>query len=232
MKTKKHYERSRHVKTLFCHPLTKLDTGCGGLSAVAISPSPISEADLESSLNIRYNFTVLVHGKTPETWKCGVYAKVPANGVRQWKRQKTVDNDVEVDNGSSITISTETLDLENAVLIKSLDVLSIPQAGEQDEQFISTLSISSGHDDGRLANVIAYILRKLGYPVVNDRFAKREYSCLPRRMKNILKQKVCIGCYSLTIEFEGATQLVATESHKRTQCKFWRETLASLTSTS
>ena len=225
MKTKKHYERSRHIETLFCRPLTKLDTGCGGLCAIAISPSLISEADLESSLNIRYNFTVLVHGKTPETWKSGVYAKVPANGVRQWKRQKTVDNDVEVDNGSPITISAEALDLGNAVLIKSLEALSIPQAGDQDEQFISTLSISSGHDDGRLANVIAYILRKLGFPIVNDRFAKREYSCLPRRMKNILKQKVCIGCYSLTIEFEGATQLVTTESHKRTQCKFWRETL-------
>ncbi len=223
MKTQKHYECSRGVQKLFCRSLTKLDTGCAGLCALAISPESIDQKDLEL-LNICYNFTVLVHGSTPETWKKGIYAKVPTNGVRQWKRQKTEDNRVD-DHDSSITLSTTALDLDNAVCIKLLDTLSISEAEGQDEQCISTLTVSSRHDEGRMANVIPYILRKLGYPVVNDRFAKREYSRLPRRMKNVLKQKICIGCYSLDIEFEGATQKVATEVHKRTQCGFWRDTL-------
>lgn len=222
MKTQKHYENSRGVEKLFCSPLTKLDIGCSGLCALAISPSSIHQKALES-LNICYNFTVLVHGSTPNTWKSGIYARVPINGVRQWKRQKKADCGEKVDHDSSISLSTTALDLHNAILVKSVDMLSIP--GAEEEQFISTLTISSSHDEGKMANVIPYILRKLGYPVVNDRFAKREYSHLPRRMKNILKQKICIGCYCLNIEFEGATQLVRTETHKHTQCKFWRDTL-------
>ena len=220
MKTQKHYECSRGVEKLFCLPLTKLDTGCTGLCALALSTESIDQKDLES-LNICYNFTVLVHGKTPETWKKGIYAKVPTNGVRQWKRQKTDDNGAD-EHDSSITLSTTALDLDNAIFINSLDTLSILDAEEQDEQCISTLTVSSRHDEGRMANVIPYLLRKLGFPVVNDRFAKREFSHLPRRMKNVLKQKICIGCYSLDIEFEGVTQAVATEVHKRTQCEFWR----------
>jgi hypothetical protein len=223
MKTKKHYECSRGVEKLYCRPLTKLDTGCAGLCALAISPEIIEDLD---SLNICYNFTVLVHGSTPETWKKGIYAKIPTNGVRQWKRQRTEDNCADADDQkSSITLSSTVLDLEGAISIKFLDMLSISEADGQDEQCISTLTVSSRHDEGRMANVIPYILRKLGYPVVNDRFAKREYSCLPRRMKNVLKQKICIGCYSLDIEFEGVTQTVATEVHKRTQVEFWRDTL-------
>lgn len=222
MKTQKHYECSRGVKKLFCRPLTKLDTGCNGLCALAISLEEI-DANLESP-SICYDFTVLVHGRVPETWKSGIYAKIPTNGVRQWKRRKTETAGAE-DHDSSITVSISELDLESAIFIKRLDVLSISGAEQQDKQCISTLIARSRHDEGRLANVIPYILRKLGYPVVNDRFAKREYSCLPRKMKNVLKQKMCIGCYSLDIEFEQVTQTVATEVHKRTQCKFWRHTL-------
>ena len=221
MKTQKHYECSRGIEKLFCHPVTKLDTGCAGLCALAISQEDIGNLD---SLRVCYTFTTLVHGRLPETWKNGIYAKTPTNGVRQWKRQKKETNGAE-DLDPSITLSTTELDLENAIFIKPVDVLSISGTEEQNDQFVSTLTASSRHDDGRLANVIPYVLRKLGHPVVNDRFAKREYSCLPRKMKNILKQKMCIGCYSLDVEFEGVTQTVATEAHKRTQCIFWRHTL-------
>lgn len=220
MKTQQHYECCRGVEKLFCRSLTKLDTGCNGLCALAISSEQIDE-NLES-LSISYDFTVLVHGRVPDTWKTGIYTKIPTNGVRQWKRRKTENHE---NHDSSITLSKSELDLESAIFIKSLDMLSISGAEQQDEQCISTLIARSRHDEGKLANVIPYILRKLGYPVVNDRFAKREYSCLPRKMKNILKQKICIGCYSLDIEFEQVTQTVATEVHKRTQCKFWKHTL-------
>ena len=221
MKTQKHYEHSLGIE-LFCHPITKLDTGCSGLCALAISREEIGNLE---SLSICYTFTILVHGRLPETWKNGIYAKVPANGVRQWKRQKTATSCGAEDLDSSITLATTELDLENAILFKPLDELSISGVEEQSEQYISTLTASSRHDDGRLANVVPYILRKLGFPVVNDRFAKREYSSLPRKMKNILKQRICIGCYSLDIEFEGAKRSVSTDAHKRTQCQFWRDTL-------
>ena len=163
MKTQKHYEQSLGKK-LFCHPITKLDTGCSGLCALAISREEIGKLE---SLSICYTFTILCHGRLPEKWKNGIYAKVPANGVRQWKRQKTSTSGAE-DLDSSITLSTTELDLENAILIKPLDELSISGVEEQSEQYISTLTASSRHDDGRLANVVPYILRKLGFPVVND----------------------------------------------------------------
>jgi len=86
--------------------------------------------------------------------------------------------------------------------------------------------VQSRFDNGRLANVISFVLRKLGYPVVNDRFGKREFSALPRRIKNIVKQKVCIGCYCADVECEGVVTMVNVERHKRTQCSFWREALS------
>ena len=223
MKTKKYYECSRDANELYCQPLTKLDTGCAGLCVLAISPEPINPSSLDS-IKICYNFTVLVHGSVPQNWKNGIFASVPRNGVRQWKRQKT-ETIVSDDQEASITLSETALDLDNAIKISSLDTLSISGETRENEQCVSTLIVSSCHDEGRMANVIPYMLRKLGYSVVNDRFAKREYSYLPRKMKNIIKQKICIGCYSLDIEFEQMKQRVETEVHKRTQCEFWRNTL-------
>lgn len=49
---------------------------------------------------------------------------------------------------------------------------------------------------------ILYILRKeLKYPVVNDFYCKqKEFSSLPRLMKNIVKNKLCILCYEVHVE--------------------------------
>ena len=180
---------------------------------------------LKNSLKVLYTFTALVHGHPPEEWKRGVFVQVPTEGLRQWKRQKTTQQESSVETGgdvdsvsNSIATSSRELDLDNALFIQCHDSLTV-----EGEQKISTLTIQSRFDDGRLSNVISYVLRKLSYPVVNDRFSKREYSALPRRMKNIIKQKVCIGCYQLDIEYEGESTTVKIDSHKRTQCSFWRK---------
>ena len=234
MITKKQIESSRGVKDMICHSISKLDTGCAGLCVLAIGPSKVKDESL-GSLKILYKFSVLVHGCPTEEWKKGIYVKLRTNGLRLWKRQKTNQEWGNVDNADNehfglnadpnpIVTSVTKLDLEDALLITFDDSFHV--INDQGEIKISTLTVQSCHDDGRLANVISYILRKLGFPVVNDRFAKREFSALPRRMKNIMKQKICIGCFCLDVQYEGSTTTVGIESHKRTQCSFWREILS------
>ena len=224
MIVQKHVSSSLGNINISCHPVSKIDTGCSGLCVLAVGGVlKIDTMALNNSLKVLYTFTALVHGHPPEEWKRGVYVQVPTEGLRQWKRQKTTQQESrdahDVDSVSnSITVSSTELDLTNALFIQCHDSLTV-----EGEEKISTLTIQSRFDDGRLSNVISYVLRKLSYPVVNDRFSRREYSALPRRMKNIIKQKVCIGCYQLDIEYEGETTAVKTESHKRTQCSFWRK---------
>ena len=64
---------------------------------------------------------------------------------------------------------------------------------------LSTLSIESKAEDGRLCSAISFVLRKLGHGVVGDRFCKREGAELPRIVRNRLKKKLLIGCYRLKI---------------------------------
>ncbi|KAL7531737.1 hypothetical protein ACHAWF_003890, partial [Thalassiosira exigua] len=199
MITKTNVEHKRGTSGTFCHAISKLDTGCAGLCLVAISPTKITETELKS-LTVLYTFTALVHGRFPDKM-CTV--KAPTTGLRQWKRQRTDQNEnkYNAEDGEPIFVATSNTDLnlENALLIKCEDTLQVA------EQHMSTLSVQSRFDSGRLANVISFVLRKLGYPVVNDRFAKREYSALPRRLRNIAKHKVCIGCYRIDVDYEGSS---------------------------
>ncbi|KAL7524727.1 hypothetical protein ACHAXR_003403, partial [Thalassiosira sp. AJA248-18] len=221
MITKKHAESSHGMNDMFCHPLSKLDTGCAGLCVLAVSPSKIDEETL-LSFRVLYTFTFLVHGTPPDEWRRGVYVKVPTEGLRQWKRQKTNQQENKDVEGKSIPLVTSStaLNLDEALFIKSHDSLQI------EDQQLSTLTVQSRFDSGRLANVISFVQRRLGYPVVNDRFGKREYSALPRRMRNIVKHKVCIEVNCVDVDYEGSLSTVSIESHKRTQCTFWKETLS------
>ena len=214
MITKRQHAESGHdMKNVSCLPVSKIDTGCAGLCVLAVSPSKIDTTAL-NSLKVLYTFTALVHGHPPDEWKKGVYTRVPTEGLRQWKRRKT---NQQKESSTDIDTITTPLDLVESLFIKCQDTLQV------EDQQLSTLTVQSRFDDGRLANVISYVLRKLKYPVVNDRFGKKEYSALPRRIKNIVKQKVCIGCYHLDIEYEGESTKVKIDPHKRTQCAFWRE---------
>jgi ribosomal 50S subunit-recycling heat shock protein len=214
MITQSYYERRFGSANTHCQSLSKIDTGCAGLCALKIGDSKSSNS---CPSKIMYTFTALVHGSPAEDWKTGVYVSVPTNGCRNWKRQKTAKD---IANETLFTVTQSKLDLDSALYIQCTDTYSIPN----DRNSISTLVVKSSHDDGRLANTIAFTLRKLGYPVVNDRFAKRESSALPRRMQNLLKQKVCIGCYQVDI-MDAVTQksnVVSVPPHSRTQCQHWR----------
>jgi hypothetical protein len=221
MTTKSHVENLYGRVNLDCRTISKIDTGCAGLCVLTIGDSKTIDTSLR--IQVVYTFTVLVHGSPDESWKTGVHTSISKSGSRNWKKQKREH----VQRNSAPMVTTQSIiKLNDALFIQCQDTYQI-----RDSVFptntISTLSIQSSHDDGRLANVISYTLRKLGFPVVNDRFAKRESSALPRRMKNILKHKVCIGCYRIDIYDDRSKQnhTVSIEPHNRTQCKFWREEL-------
>eukprot|EP01082_Thalassiosira_pseudonana_P013698 g12069.t1.1.5e17418b g12069 g12069.t1 contig6:1154214-1155773(-) len=223
MITKRQYETIRGVNGLSCNVISKLDTGSAGLCLLTVSSSTVDNGILDSVKAV-YTFTVLVHG-CPENWKSGVYSKVPSSSNRLWKRQKNgSDNGVD-ETSDPIATTSEKLCLDDALFIQCLDTQQIPTDDGEHHNKISTLTVQSSHDDGRLANTISYVLRKLGYPVVNDRFAKREGSSLPRRMRNLMKQKVCIGCYRVDIQLNESISTVEVASHNRTQCKYWRDVL-------
>lgn len=223
MTTKRHFENLYGRVDLDCQPISKIDTGCAGLCVIMIGDPRTN--DTNSRIHVAYTFTVLAHGTPDESWKSGVYISISKNGSRNWKKMK---RDEVPSNSASMVTTHSSLELHDALFIKCQDTYQI-RDGFLPTNTVSTLSIKSSHDDGRLANVISYTLRKLGFPVVNDRFAKRESSAWPRRMKNLLKQKVCIGCYRVDIYDDGAKQnhTVSIEPHNRTQCKFWREYLKS-----
>jgi hypothetical protein len=212
MTTKSHFENLYGGINLICQAISKIDTGCAGLCVLTIGDSRTNDTSLR--IQVVYTFTVLVHGSPDESWKTGVYISISKSGIRNWKKQK---RDEVPSNSAPMVTTQSTLELHDALFIRCQDTYQI-RDGVLPTNTVSTLSIQSSHDDGRLANVISYTLRKLGFPVVNDRFAKRESSALPRRMKNILKQKVCIGCYRVDINDDGAKQNhnVSIAPHNRT----------------
>ena len=219
---------------LLCTAVSKLETGCGGLCVLVASSSP-KYADLD--LEITYKFNMLIHGAVPE-WREGIYVKLPSSGPRNWKRRKIGDSKVATDettdntenpdySNSDILATSSQLDLNESLLIKCIDTFST--CINKSSTSLSTLEVWSAHDSGRLSNVISFVLRKLGHPVVNDRFCKREFAELPRVMRNLLKQKICICCDSLEIKLLSkdktlytVDETVSTAPNGRTQCAHWR----------
>jgi hypothetical protein len=216
--------RSSGVESLSCTPLSKLDTGCAGL-CVFLMGSKEKDIGVEPNVQITYKFTALVHGRVPEEWRLGVYVKLPRNASRIWKRQ---NNDKDLNEILSCIAGADIdnhEDIENSIFITSKDGHSYCD-GNNSSTSIETLEISSKYGSGKVVNTISFILRKMGYPVVNDRFCKREFAVLPRRMRNILKQKICIGCYSICLDLNGVQREIKIEPHRRIQASFWRQIMS------
>lgn len=224
-------EQSSAMENLSCAPLSKLDTGCAGL-CVFLMDSKGNDLRVEPNVQITYTFTALVHGRVPEEWRRGVYVQLPRNGTRMWKRQKGLDELSKncdacnvMDYDEKIEITRHALDLDKSIFIMSKDGHSF--CNGNDNTCIETLEISSRHGSGKIVNTISFILRKIAYPMINDRFCKREFASLPRRMRNILKQKICIGCYSVCVHLhDDIRREITVEPHRRTQASFWRQTMS------
>jgi hypothetical protein len=209
---------------LQCRAISLLDTGCAGLCVLFMGSKDIKQ-DRTNEPKVTYTFTALVHGLVPLHWDTSVYATISCH-LRTFKRHKSTNISSNKDE-TTHTISKTPQDLSKAIVITCKRRLDLQKDGHATVQ-LSTLSIQSTADHGKLCNVICYTLRKLGFPVVNDRFCKRELSVLPRIMRNILKDKLCIGCYDLKIQEEetNAEHNSSIDPHLRTQCSYWKDILS------
>lgn len=183
------------------YSVTKLETGCQGLCYV------VSDSHLrgQNKTDIVYRYSALVFGHVPQEWSSGVFASVPpSNLCRRWKNNGTnncdritgIDGYSEEEECYVPQISTSPTTSEE----KELFIRCLGQTTSRKSQIaLSTLSIESKAEDGRLCSTISFVLRKLGHGVVNDRFCKREGAELPRIIRNRLKKKLFIGCYRLKL---------------------------------
>ena len=193
--------------------LTKLETGCPGLICCVVSGS---RCLVDNPVAVSYRYTTLVFGNVPVHWSRGVYVTMPKNSYRRWKSKKSAaaaamrvgeedgdcadehDTEEELSAGTDFTpfVASEGSSghLDHYLYIRCVE------RTESAQMSASTLEIHSAALDGRLCNMICYVLRKLNHGVVNDRFCKREFAELPRAVRNRLKSKICIGCYGLEIK--------------------------------
>lgn len=217
-------ERKTMDLNVQCKAISLLDTGCAGLCVLFTRPKDTKQ-DIIRDPNITYTFTALVHGLVPSDWDTSVYATISCR-LRTFKRHGPMDhcgNDEE----NNYNVSKARQSLNDAFQITCKSRLNLQKDGIANVQ-LSTLSIQSTAYHGKLCNVICHTLRKLGFPVVNDRFCKRELSALPRIMRNILKKKICIGCYDLKIQEEEGkeTNNITIDPHSRTQCSYWKDIMS------
>ena len=197
-------------------------------------------------MDINYEFTALLHGSVPSDWDDGVFTKIPGSGSRRWKNKRNdlnLNNTLMEDNSSydldcKYPSEDDNLGLPGTLMLEG-DSVFIKCNERYDHSvndqlelssYLSTVTIKSSLDSGRLSNSLCFLFRKAGFPVVNDRFCKRELSRLPRIMRNILKNKLCIGCYSIKLLVSGIhnktqTVNVSIEPQSRTLCSHWQNIL-------
>lgn len=176
--------------------ISKLDTGCSGLCVLKRHDC----VDVE----VTHIFTALVHGHVPDEWDTVTVLSLFVESMRRWKTSTNSDKRSFDDmiHGSS---SVETMSLLCLERTASLSTLRI-----------ETLSKSAG-----LCNAVCFLLRKKGHPVVNDRFCRQEYLELPRSMRNLIKSRLCIGCYEVKIA--GKADVIQTATPERLSARFWEQ---------
>ena len=172
--------------------LTRLEIGCSGLCVVVTNTnsmnnslkmnSEIIEKDrINPHLDISYHFIALIHGNPPKQWDDGIHFELPIDGDRNWRNTSKTKKD------HSNLSSSDTARIQ---LLESTTII-------EDKISLSTIQITCSKRKGKLCNSLCYMLRKMNYPVVGDRFCKQELALLPRYCRNKMKSKLHIGCFGI-----------------------------------
>eukprot|EP00978_Attheya_sp_CCMP212_P037844 scaffold182037_cov44-Attheya_sp.AAC.1 len=234
--------------------LTKLDTGCAGLCVMSSTMPADNGTSSNINLEVTSVFTALVHGTVPHEWHVnGAWLTLDTQGSRQWKRKNRPDDDLSedkllstaTDNGLQVK-STEIISEQKApgerIFVKAissatccLDVQKRRNVDQDDTVMpvvVSTIEISVSSQCSRLCNALCHMLRtKYQLPVVNDRFCKQEFMTLPRSMRSVLKQKLCIGCFGVTLTQHDKktttttpwTKTIKVDVPYRMNASFWND---------
>ena len=237
--------------------LSRLEKGCSGLCLVRKEDQIYSKSKEKHTKNkaqrrtpmpndeiVSYAFTALLHGLPPLEWKTGVTKPIPIDNLRNWRAKqicKDDDRDHTHTNGI-IDTATNRLSLEGtpniahdseAIEIKLLESASLVEGDE--DTILSSVRLTCNKREGKLCSSICYMLRKLNYPVVGDRFCKRELSVLPRSCRNMMKSKLHIGCFGIRINNALLSEEISRDCSytdvqvplpARFSALYWKETLS------
>jgi hypothetical protein len=209
--------------------VSKLDTGCAGLCILRRNVVTVEE--------VSHVFTALVHGHVPDDWN-GLSVCLPIENMRRWR--KGGDNDKE--SLSDATVNSQQLSAMNGCIDSScrnafdfseswdgggesvaLQVLE-KTMNNADTPALSTVRIVTSCKAGGLCSAVCFLLRKSGHPVVNDRLCRREYLTLPRSMRNLIKNRLCIGCYNVEfrVDLDELVTSVSVENPESLHALHWQ----------
>jgi hypothetical protein len=215
--------------------LTHMDTGCLGLCALSKS-----EEIETTQCRIQHVISALVHGTVPDSW-CNSPLQVRIPIQRQWKRKKRKRTDqaqqsIPLSSGTeapspfvSVEENFEGGDVEEGEI---MDLHCTERSSNMSGDLaLSTLSLRVATPS---SSSLCLYLRKQGYPVVGDRFCRREYLSLKRSIRNRLKDKLCVGCFQLELSHAGGDDdnlvVVSKDIPDKFSARFWEAHSASSSS--
>ena len=209
--------------------LSNLDKGCGGLCVLRLEQEKPTNDNLrhiqhrQHDLQVKHEFTALVYGHVPDIWNEGISAEVPWQSVRLWRRGRDDKSDSvqdvqdeECSEFECITNTTEPVIIEGdnkdgsrgvartkiwMMDIRCVERTSLKRRTTDDKcaPAMSTVKITTVCTSYGLCRAICHYLRNQKYPVVGDRMCPKEYQRLPRSIRNRLKNKLCLGCFQVTV---------------------------------
>jgi 23S rRNA-/tRNA-specific pseudouridylate synthase/tRNA1(Val) A37 N6-methylase TrmN6 len=158
--------------------VSRLDTGVSGLCLLHTGDS------LPAQSTTRHRFIALVLGEVATLVGKKACSLVLHNERhRRWKKRKTISYE-EKEEKSEYTVSLCVIETETLA---------------RQQVTLSTIQIDVSHDLSSIGSLLTYALRtQYQLAVVGDRFSRREYSNLPRSIRNRIKQKICLGCTSIS----------------------------------
>lgn len=202
--------------------ISKLDAGCAGLCVLQRSGN-------DETPHVKHVFTALVHGHVPESWN-GTSFLLDVEGMRRWRKGGGADK---VIGGTGFPID-KTIDTESSVASGDCVEIQVVERTTAEPSIppLSTVTITTSSTSGGLCNAICYLLRKRGHPVVNDRFCRNEYLTLPRSIRNLIKNRLCISCYQVElIVDENSGRIISVPVPDRLLASHWQSHCNAITST-
>ncbi|KAG7366795.1 GlcNAc-PI de-N-acetylase [Nitzschia inconspicua] len=173
----------------FYHSITAMEASCPGFCLMRKAQSPMSTSNLKA----QYHVTVLVHGKIPDDWYPSKMVCVQKEAKWREKKRQTIKKECGGDVVSTVDgksqVSLTITPLETTLFQDSCD--------HNATSSLSTLLIVTPHP---ASGILCHFLRTSGFPVVGDKFCRKEYMTLKRSIRNRLKDKLCLGCYAVEIE--------------------------------
>ena len=205
-------------------PISRLEVSCTGLTLVARTARSVATLNqLMQDGGVSHTFVALVYGVVPDEWHAegGTTVRLPPPPPKRpkGKRRKAVgeeataveekageeeqeddEEDEEEDEPAVAAVSANAN--EDGSCLVGCSVLSVTSEGSPVQ--LTTIRLQSNGRRGRLCGDLCWYLRTNGYPVVGDRYAKRERGSLPRYCASLKAkpQFCCLGVKAAEVDIE------------------------------